>query len=234
MSQIITNIKFRDKVEANICHWVNPIERHIITEIWTHETYFKEGLEIKEGDNVVDIGGHIGIFSVLAGKLGAKVIVFEPLKSSYGYLLKNIKDNGLEEKVKAFNLAVTADGREVRMYEEDNNDEWNTGCARIFDEGEGDPEKEKIKSKTLDTIYRENRLYEKGCDFLKIDCEGAEYEILYGAVPNVFDSTKQISMEFHHSLQEGKMLSNYLESRGYDVKLRWAYAHIGMIYAKKK
>jgi FkbM family methyltransferase len=234
MPQITTNIKFRDKAEANICHRVNPIERHIITEIWTHETYFKEGLEIKEGDNVVDIGGHIGIFSVLAGKLGANVITFEPLKSSYGYLLKNIKDNGLEDRVKPFNLAVTADGRDIRMYEENNNDKWNTGRARVYGEGEGDPEKEKVKSKTLDTIYRDNGLYQKGCDFLKVDCEGAEYEAFYGTTPSIFDSTRQISMEFHHSLQEGKMLANYLERRNYDVRLKWAYAHIGMIYAKRK
>jgi len=234
MSELKYNIKFRDKVEAVFYHRVNPIESHIINEIWLHEVYFKDSCEINQGDNVVDIGAHIGSFSILAGKLGANVIAFEPLKDSYDYLVKNINANNLVDKIKAFNLAVTADGRDIRMYEEFNNDNWNTGCAHIYNESEGDLNKEKVKSKTLDTIYKENDLYRKGCQFLKIDCEGSEYEILYGTTPGVFNSTKIISMEFHHSLQEGKMLSNFLEKFGYDVKLQWAYAHIGLIRAKRK
>ena len=224
-----SKIKFQDKIEGVFNHRNNPWDSGIIREVWGG-VYFGDGFEIKEGDNVVDIGSHIGSFSVLAGLLGGNVIAFEPAKKNYDFLTENIKLNNLEDKIRAYNLAITADGRDVHLWTNFEDPTWNTGTINI----DQDPRsaKEVTKSKTLDSVCQEHQLYDKGIDFLKMDCEGTEYEILYGATSNIF-TTKLISMEFHHSLQEGKLLANFLERRGYKVKLYWSASVHGIIKAKK-
>jgi FkbM family methyltransferase len=227
-----SEITFRNNIKAVFMHRPNPFDQLFIKEIWTDECYFKGGYDIKKGDRVIDIGGHIGLFSVLAAKLGAsKVVTFEPVKNSYDILVSNIKENSVETIIEPYNIAITADGREVNLNTNFEDPNWNTGSPRVLEEGKTG--ETKAQSKKLDTIYREHGFYEHGCDFLKIDCEGAEYEILYSAASEIFQATKTISMEFHHSLQDGKMLSNFLEHKGYEVKLRWAYGEVGILQAKR-
>ena len=44
-------------------------------EIWEDKEYFRHGLEIKEGDVVLDLGASIGLFSLLALEKKAKKII---------------------------------------------------------------------------------------------------------------------------------------------------------------
>jgi FkbM family methyltransferase len=228
-----SKVIFRNSIKGTFNHRPNPFDELFLREIWTDECYFRGGYDIKPNDTIIDIGGHIGLFSILAAKLGAKkVITFEPVKNSFDILVSNIKENNVESIVQPYNIAITADGREVNINTNFEDPNWNTGSARVLEEGKiGET---KAQSKKLDTIFRENNLYEPNvyCDFLKIDCEGAEYEILYGVPGEVFGHTKVISMEFHRSLQDGKMLSNFLEHKGYNVKLSWSYGEVGILQAR--
>jgi len=60
---------------------------------WEKRTteYIKNNL--KKGQIFLDIGGHVGYFSILASRLGARVIVFEPSSVNKKFLLENIKNN---------------------------------------------------------------------------------------------------------------------------------------------
>lgn len=224
-----SKIKFRDKFEATFKHRPNPFDQLFTKEIWTDECYFKGGYDIKPGDQVIDIGGHIGLFTVLAAKLGANVRTYEPVPENFDFLLQNIKENGVLDKVNAFNKAVTADGREVSLHTFFDDPKWNTGAARVLEEGKiGGLKAPSVK---FDDVFREAGMK---CDFLKLDCEGSEYEILYGGASDIFKLTKIISMEFHYSLQQGKMLANFLEKKGFNVNLRWAYGSVGLIQARRK
>ena len=63
-------------------------------ETWLRDSYHKE--EIKPGMNIVDIGAHIGTYTVLAAeKTGSsgKVIAIEPEPKNYDLLLQNISIN---------------------------------------------------------------------------------------------------------------------------------------------
>lgn len=222
-----TEITFRDTIHGVLYHRDNPWDSGIAREIWRDATYFGGDWEIKPGDNVVDIGAHIGSFAILAGKLGANVWAYEPTKDNFKYLEENIKENDLEGKVHGYNLAITSDGREVSMHTEFDDNNWNTGTASVVVDTSN--LNEKAQSETLDAIF----LGKGTIDFLKIDCEGAEYEILYGASVGALQQVKLISMEFHHSLQEGKLLSNFLEKRGFEVKLYWSSSPHGLIKAKR-
>ncbi len=52
----------------------------IISEIWVHMDYLPKGFEINENDVAIDIGAHIGIFSIFLSKVAkmGKIYAFEP------------------------------------------------------------------------------------------------------------------------------------------------------------
>ena len=70
---------------------------------------------VREGDVVLDVGGHIGSFAVPLGRaVGAagRVYSFEPFAESFAILQKNIAENSVGDRVVARNAIVTdADGR---------------------------------------------------------------------------------------------------------------------------
>jgi FkbM family methyltransferase len=111
---------------------------------------------------VVDVGAHIGAFSLLASHKGAKkVYAYEPNEDSFRILKRNV--NGT--CVNAYNMGVhDEDDYGLKMVY--SSDEQNTGgCQTVV------CAKSKVRSITLDTII--NKVGE--IDLLKLDCEGAEY-----------------------------------------------------------
>ena len=134
----------------------------------TRETVreYDNGLNLPDKPKVIDIGAHVGVVSMyLAKKYNAEVWAYEPQPENYRRLVLNIERNGLTDKAHAFNLAVTGDGRDVTI----GSNTENSGGNSIYDSGSF-----AAKSITLPEI-----LAEVGeIDLLKIDCEGAEFEIL--------------------------------------------------------
>jgi len=63
--------------------------RYLAREIFEYETYAAQGLEVTKGDTVVDVGANIGLFSIWASDLGARVLAFEPQQDAYQALVKN-------------------------------------------------------------------------------------------------------------------------------------------------
>ncbi len=59
----------------------------------------------QRGEVVVDIGAHVGFFSILAGRVGCRVYAIEPLRSTFELLEASVRLNRLTT-VEALNLAV--------------------------------------------------------------------------------------------------------------------------------
>ena len=117
---------------------------------------------------VVEIGAHVGVVSCwLAKRYGCKVWALEPGTENYRRLLANIKLNGLDDQIWPGNVAVTSDGRDVTLGQAP---DGNSGSYSIHIPGG-----QLAQSITLDWQLR---MLGKPIDLLKIDCEGAEFEIL--------------------------------------------------------
>lgn len=73
----------------------------------------------------------------------------------------------------------------------------------------------KVKSKTLADIFSENKI--EFCDFIKMDCEGAEYNIFYNVSSELFRKIGVMTIECHEdgSINE---LMKFIRKRGFDVK----------------
>lgn len=192
----------------------NTTDMDILWEVLAKRVYAEEGLEIGEWDTIVDIGAHIGVFTVLAARSAThgKVFSFEPMPENYRVLQENIRLNGLEN-VTSFNVAVASrDGQ--RDFFVDRNDEAGHSLIR----------KEESDVTRVDTISLATFLEDQGVDvidFLKADCEGAEYEILLNLPPQVLERIRRISMECHvrPGIGSSSILKRHLESNGFIVRM---------------
>lgn len=181
------------------------VSKIVMREIKTD--YKLDDLDLKAGDVVVDIGAHKGVVSCYLAKRypGVRVIAFEPNRANYEVLLKNIEKNGVE--VTAGLCAVTKDGRLVNIAAS----ESNSGGGTIYSGSPGD-----IPSVTLQEIFEDY-----GIDriaLLKIDCEGAEFEILR-SYPELLNCIDRIRGEFHGSSADIYDLLAYVRSRVRDVQV---------------
>ncbi|MGD1701216.1 FkbM family methyltransferase [Dapis sp. BLCC M229] len=75
-------------------------------------------------DSFIDIGAHIGYYSILAAKIvgsQGKVFAFEPELSNYQKILENINLNHLNN-IKLFNLAVGSETKQTQIFFNQDND----------------------------------------------------------------------------------------------------------------
>ena len=161
----------------------------IANELSTND-YQIESIPFEKGDIIVDIGAHIGIVDIYLLKKFPflKVISFEPNSINYNNLIRNIEFNQIHN-ITVYNLGITKDSREIELTIPMN----NTGGGNAYVVEQNIPSTFKIKSKTttLNNVFQTI----DSCKLLKIDCEGAEFEIAESF--KFLDRVKNISMEIH-------------------------------------
>lgn len=198
-------------------------DRHIIFEVFVGGSY---PCAIRPGDTVVDIGANIGCFTVGAGLKGARVLSFEPFPENFAILERNVVRNRLQN-VRLFQRAVSGETRTVEMFVPANPAE--VGRPSLFPRP--GTQSVAVGSTTLDSLIADNDL--ETIDILKIDCQGSEYDILYGASADGMARVRSIMVECEvfpgrpaWSVTE---LGNYLSRLGFDVEI----ARQKMIYARR-
>jgi FkbM family methyltransferase len=187
----------------------------VLSDLW--EIYVKRILAVASNDVFVDVGAHIGSYTIPVARKAQKVIAFEPNKHSFELLTKNIALNRLTN-IEAYNTAVSKKRATVSfMYE--NQPEY----SRIID---GDQSTnvaviENVKSNNnihlvdttdLDSVLlREDRV-----DWIKIDVEGHEIYVLEGAMQTIRIHKPKIIIEImSQNLQKIKSMAH---SFGYSIE----------------
>ena len=167
---------------------------------------------------VVDIGANIGSFAILAAKKKQTQMVYayEPSRLNYDYLVKNTELNSVDHKVKCFRKALGCCGR-TKLY----TDPGNCGAFSMFHKYEGE---EEVECTTLRSIVKENNL--NYIDFLKIDCEGCEYEML-DRDRDILEMVHNIRMEVHWNKKPSRYKNDFLEklliSEGFQITIERAF-----------
>ncbi len=200
-----------------------------IFEIFLIKNYNPKGMEIKNGDTIIDIGANIGMFTLYASLLSqrGKVYSYEPFPIHFERMLNNIKLNGLKNVV-PFNLAVSESNKKRGL----NISDVSSGMHSFFFKGSG--KKVYVGCTTLKEIFDINNL--EKCDFLKLDCEGSEYEILYNAPKKYLDKIEKMALEWDN-LDNEKMNINYLKKflrkNEFKIKVKGEKNKAGILYAKR-
>lgn len=171
---------------------------------------------LKNDDIIVDIGAHLGFFTIKASKIASQgtVYSFEPFSKHYKILKENIEQNGIKN-VKYYNEAIYDKTGELNFYYTLEGDPTNTSIFKI--NIENNVYNEKINSISLSDFFLRERITK--CNFMKIDCEGAEYSILMNTDDTTLDKIQKIAMEWHRFSDEHdpKKLSNFLKEKGFQV-----------------
>ena len=182
-------------------------------------TYFKK--YIKKGDVILDIGSNIGLHALYASKLtgsDGKVFAFEPVKKTYMRLAENIGLNNFKN-IKHFNLAISDVSGEAEITtSKDGYDAWNS-MAAATNEDEKNFIKEKIQTQTLDHFISTNVGSTK-IDFIKIDTEGWELNVLKGGESYLKNNDPIIMVEYAESIL--KKFNRNLEDI-YDILTKYGF-----------
>jgi len=204
-------------------------EIRMFNEIWHWGIYDPLLKYVRDGGTIVDIGANIGIFTIRAARQfpKSKVISYEPLQENFRLLKENIDFNNLRERVVPINLAVAGGKGEVDFFIHNQ----DSGGGSIYRHGDDETIKlVKVKTVSLVDVFESNGITE--CDFMKMDCEGSEEEILYNAPSDIIRKIRNLTIEWHDDLSKlgFKKFERFLINNGYQVNFD---KKTGTLYARQ-
>lgn len=212
----------RFKLRNGIGFFVSPVQQDQVgyfQEIYLQKIYTKNYPveKLKNGGVVIDLGSNIGVFSLFIASFNPKVKVYsyEPMPRVYKRLIRNIKENKFEKQIFPFRCAVDSkDAQEISLIESGND---------LVDDIEF-----KTPAVTIESIFKENQI--ERCDFLKMDIEGKEFDVLPTIPQEIWDKIDYVAMEYHGNPEP---LKDVLTENGFKVDSDSTTNNCGIIYAKK-
>ena len=172
------------------CH-----EWYTLYENVIREDYFAHGITVREGDTVIDIGANFGSFAIVAArKVGpaGRVIAFEPNPDVCERLTRNVAINALGN-IAVRNEAVGGEDGEIVLLLQKRSSLTTTFSTIDQRVSEG-TRPITVKATAIASILR---TVGGPVALLKIDCEGAEYDIFDGLDRESMARVRQITMELH-------------------------------------
>ena len=206
---------------------VNSTDLMALTHVWMIQEYSDDNFSINNDDVIIDVGAHIGLFALFASQFckNGKIFCYEPIKENYKILIENIEMNQIQN-IFPNNLAVTKETSRVKIFLNDD----QSGHS-MFIQNKNFVE---VDSKSLSDIFIDNGI--KECDFLKLDCEGAEYEIIESLPSDLFTKINKTAIEYHMVDTKPELLEqliNKFKQFSFSVHTRSLFADIGFLFAKK-
>ena len=206
---------------------VNSTDLMAFTHVWMIQEYSDDNFSINNDDVIIDVGAHIGLFALFASQFckNGKIFCYEPIKENYKILIENIEMNQIQN-IFPNNLAVTKETSRVKIFLNDD----QSGHS-MFIQNKNFVE---VDSKSLSDIFIDNGI--KECDFLKLDCEGAEYEIIESLSSDLFTKINKTVIEYHMVDTKPELLEqliNKLKQFSFSVHTRPLFVDIGFLFAKK-
>ena len=205
-----------------------------IKETFLDRFYERYGFTIQPRWNILDIGAGIGEYTLYAATMqpDSRVIAFEPYPQSFVLMQENLRLSNVSN-ARAFEKAIGAASGEL-----------------VLDLTGGEPLQ--IQSTTTQTAPIEKGLSVNAlsladafamlemdsCDLLKLDCEGAEYGILFNTPRSILERVKRIVMEYHDNVVEytHRDLTRFLGEQGFDVETfrNPVHSYLGYLRAVRK
>jgi FkbM family methyltransferase len=171
---------------------------------------------VHRGDTVIEIGGHIGYISLYFKSLvgDGRVIVFEPGQNNLPYMRRNIENRGVELIEKAVgNFNGSANFYLDPLTGQNNSliadfDRFSLNKAYAFVET-GEVQQVEVAVLRLDDFVRDRGLK---VNFIKIDVEGAEWDVLQGLTGLLTEAPPALMVELQVNREE---ILSFLGKQGY-------------------
>jgi FkbM family methyltransferase len=162
----------------------------LFDEVILHNGYGLDESELR-GKEVIDIGANIGMFTFLSLINGAKlVIAAEPVNSTFCKLATNVSHLGFSDKVILFKSAICNEFNTLRN-------------IALFDaSGHSSLYKESVLNEKVPTLTLNELLKHTSSNdiILKLDCEGAEFDIILDLTEEAASKISTIVCEIHPTM----------------------------------
>lgn len=179
------------------------------------EGVYEQFLSPKEGDIVIDVGAHVGMFAIKESELvGDKglVVAIEPDPGNLVLMQHNLKSYNLHN-VKIVGKAALDRATKMSLFLS-----HSSACHSLCYRHKNHIE---VEADTIDNIVSELGL--DHVDFIKIDAEGAELEVLKGGERILSSPGIKLSIASYHDLPNGQpevpSIVSYLKSRGFQTRV---------------
>src|SRR3990172_7496415 len=171
---------------------INTLDLGSVMETHQRKIYTPSFIKIPANPIIIDIGASIGDFGVFCASSfnDVRVYCFEPMKEAFELMQENIKLNNYGKNIIPYNLAISDIEGTIRF------------GANIYN------------AITIKKIFQQNKLDK--CDLLKMDIEGAEYNVLLNTPVEVLKTINAIAMECHIVDTDNELihLTNHLTETG--------------------
>lgn len=162
---------------------------------------------------VIDAGANIGVFTLYAYPIASKIYSIEPSQTHYDTFIKMLEYNEMMDKVVPIRVALANTEGEAEFYHPIN--PTARSLSKMVETISKD--KEIVNKINMDTLFTQYKI--DHVDFLKLDVEGSEFEIIEGATfEKVCPKIDSLVVEWHAwSQYKPEQLYTALSDYGYKV-----------------
>lgn len=186
--------------------------RYAVYEIFSDDAYGMAELtrDVAPQAAVLDVGAQVGCFALAVAQSlpSATVQVYEASPTSASYAERNVRDNGLADRVSVHAAALAGEDGEFSMI-----DNGDASVHNGLTAGEGT--RVTVPAVSFDNAVAAARAEGRSVELVKMDVEGAEYDVILRSSPESWSEVKAVALEYHpvagHSLAE---LLAFLEPLG--------------------
>jgi FkbM family methyltransferase len=235
------------RLSLAVSHGDREAIAYMCHEVAGERTYDSDGVRVRSGDTVVDVGANIGVAAVYFDELcgAGRVHSFEPVPSTFAVLARNIADRpsctahpfGIADAEGELVMTHYVDAPVLStLYADDASDgdlltRVGINLGLQADEARGGAERRLARREAvtcrfrrLSDVLREEEI--DRVDLLKIDVEGAECQVLAGIDDEHWPLVRQAVLEVHRT-DDVPVLRSTLERHGLHVNVTQDSAFAG-------
>jgi FkbM family methyltransferase len=208
-----------------------PINKDDLINMTIREDEIIDHFRPKDKDIVVDIGAHIGRYTIIGSKRigpNGKVIAIEADPANFEILNRNVNLNKLTN-VTSLNYAVYSNQTKLKLYLPGKQSGFTIYNTIMVNRGKHQGKFIEVNGNTLDNLLKQNEINFANINWIKIDVEGAEFEVLKGA-QNVLSKSNDIAIliEIHNSQNGTNLYRPIIEFlKMYNFKIEYEKIHDG-------
>ena len=232
-----------------VSHVYEPEIRYLYNDVFDCETYFQSGVKVESDGLVIDIGAHVGLFSlqVLGLSSAVRVIAVEPAPQLFACLTENLSP--LRHRVSLHSCAI-GDARgsaDLTYYplmpgmstlHPSLDEERSLFDAIVRHGADQSTEFSKLTQDFRDQVTLEKLTHcrigvevlplgdvlrhedVKRIELLKIDAQKSELAILRGINSSLWARIRQVVVEAHDVEGRGAQIEALLETHGFTVSIK--------------
>lgn len=258
---------FRLPNGLEISHQSEAETRHFFADIFTHRGYLRHGLRLRDGACVFDVGANIGLFTLFAHLecRDARIFSFEPAPVLFAHLSANAERHQIAARLCNYGLSRASGDATFTFYPRSSgmssfhadDEEERAVLSKILRNQQAveardisqvmahseellDLRLEKqtftCRLRTLSEVIAEHAI--QRIDFLKIDVQKAEYDVLLGLQGDDWPKVQQVAMEVHDIDGRVGEARELLASRGFSVEVvqdeLYRNTNVHNLYARRR